>query len=126
MFGGNMGAEVSYMALSPKYPQYSDEEIVRRIKVRYVEQCWTLDDIAEKYSISKPKVRRLLLKAGVVLRRRGPDAVADTKIRRCKDCGGEFPLDKEHFHKDKTKHLGFSYRCRTCESLRWRRVEEDT
>jgi hypothetical protein len=114
------------MALSPKYPQYDDEEVVRRIKVRYIEQGWTLDDIAERYGIERTKVRRLLVKAGVVLRRRGPDAAADARKRRCKDCGGEFPLDDEHFHKDKTKHLGFSYRCRTCERLRWKRVEEDT
>lgn len=113
------------MALSAKYPQYSDEEVIRRISIRYVEQQWSLDDIAEKYGIQRLKVRRLLLKAGVVLRRPGPVTTADTKLRRCIDCGGEFPLDKDHFHRDKTKHLGFSYRCKTCEQLRWKTVAEE-
>lgn len=35
-------------------------------------------------------------------------------FRFCNKCDSEFPLTKEHFHSDKNRKCGFSYRCIHC------------
>ncbi len=105
------------MALSPKYPDYDDEEIVEWLCKMYAKGR-TLDFIAEKSGINRLKVRRILLQQGIDMRRRGRGIVVndETKLRRCKDCGAELPLDE--FYRDRTKHFGRGYRCKTCDRLR--------
>jgi DNA-directed RNA polymerase subunit RPC12/RpoP len=102
------------MALSPKYPGYTDTEIIAWLVEMY-SKGRSLGYIAKKSEIPKYKVRRLLLKAGIAMRTRERNDV--TELRRCIDCGKELSL--EEFYKDKTKHLGRSYRCKVCDRLRF-------
>jgi len=110
------------MSLSPRYPTYTDAEIIEWI-VKLYRKGRTLDYISAKSGIDKYKVRRLLLKDGVQLRRRGRAITSDTELRRCKDCGTEQPLTA--FSRDIKHHLGRGYRCKSCDNLRRTKVSFD-
>jgi len=115
------------MSLSPRFPTYTDDEIIEWLTEMYVSKDRSLVYIAQKSGIDKYKVRRILLKAGVTMRPRGQhtEGLLRNGERQCKSCGAVFPL--KMFSKDKTKTAGRGYRCKTCDNLRraWVYVDEE-
>ena len=49
--------------------------------------------------------------------------------RKCPLCQETFKLSKKNFYRDKTKYLGFMYRCKSCYRkialARWHQTEND-
>jgi len=104
---------------SPKHPEWSEDYLRAAIVHYYIEKHHSMRKIAKALKLAYTQVRRVLLTSADCEIREIAGTVTDTrydgtKVRRCKVCEDELPLDDEHFHHDSTKAGGFKYICKDC------------